>query len=592
MAIGILLGTGAVLAAAASLPAQEVVAGIPGTSWRECDPTAVTAVARRAKVRVLASRLILKGEPVPIGQGTGLAGAAPEIATSDVCVLKLNAAHPVPGPAGAPSTSSGIGIELWLPAREAWNHRFLSLLPGGFAGDPAVQSTTQMSRSGDDGFATVHGYATSVTDLGVQGERGNVLMLQDGSINSEGWENLSRRASHVVAETVKVAAATFYKAAPSFSYVFGCSSGGRASYSAAQNHPDDFDGVLAESPSINQTSFPIGLVYPQMIMLRELGGPISMTRLDFVSRAAVAACDMTVTGKHDGFLSDPDRCNYDPTKDRSVLCATDGGNAPGERCITRREAGVVNRIWYGATRETAVIDPSRDSGASPTRAPGQYWWGPYRGTTLMTVANSKNGQPAPFDMALDQFALNSEDPGLAAPSFHNAAGNGKEGWKRLDYAGFADLADRGRVLNERFADIDSNNPDLRRFVARGGRMMTIHGLADQNMPPQNSINYYLRVAAVVGGLADEQRFHRLFLVPGRAHCGGIGTVGASNVPEIDVHAAMDQLVNWVERKDAPIALAANSSDGKMSRPVCAFPRRIRARGPATGESSDYVCVAD
>ena len=37
-----------------------------------------------------------------------------------------------PGPAGAPSTSAGIGIEVWLPAKAAWNNRIHALGGGGW----------------------------------------------------------------------------------------------------------------------------------------------------------------------------------------------------------------------------------------------------------------------------------------------------------------------------------------------------------------------------------------------------------------------------------------------------------------------------
>ena len=80
-----------------------------------CDETLKTAFAPDANTTVVLAKAYLKGEllalaatpPVPV----------PPLAPDDVCLVKLIVGPGHSGPAGAPSTSAGIGIEIWLPRR-------------------------------------------------------------------------------------------------------------------------------------------------------------------------------------------------------------------------------------------------------------------------------------------------------------------------------------------------------------------------------------------------------------------------------------------------------------------------------------------
>ena len=62
------------------------------------------------------------------------ASPAPPVAATDVCLVKLLVGPGNPGPAGAPSTSAGIGIEVWLPMASAWNNIIRATGSGGWAG--------------------------------------------------------------------------------------------------------------------------------------------------------------------------------------------------------------------------------------------------------------------------------------------------------------------------------------------------------------------------------------------------------------------------------------------------------------------------
>jgi hypothetical protein len=85
------------------------------------DATAITLV-----------KAFRQGEPIAL-PGTP-ATPAPAMAPHDLCLVKLNIGPGNPGPDDAPSTSAGIGVEVWLPAPIVWNQRLELWGDGGFSG--------------------------------------------------------------------------------------------------------------------------------------------------------------------------------------------------------------------------------------------------------------------------------------------------------------------------------------------------------------------------------------------------------------------------------------------------------------------------
>jgi feruloyl esterase len=103
----------------------------------------------------------------------------------------------------------------------------------------------------------------------------------------------------------------------------------------------------------------------------------------------------------------------------------------------------------------------------------------------------------------------------------------------------------------------TDNPDLSRFKNRGGKVLMVHGLTDQLIPPMGSVNYFERVQEKIGGAKATADFARLFLLPGLDH--SFQGAGAKPVN----HFA--SLMNWVEAGKAPKRIVAESTDksGKL-----------------------------
>ena len=211
-------GDDAAPAAAASPPAAVAVV---------CDDTMKTAFKPDANTTVTFVKAFKQGDPLALA-GTP-ASPPPPVAASDVCLVKLNVGPGNPGPAGAPSTSAGVGVEVWLPSTAQWNGRNRNVGDGGYAGSAAVSSLTEL-RSDIAGWATERKYVSSISDSGhvnqVGVSAGAFAMNPDRSVNTVLWNDLSTRALHELADKTKALAAAYYGKLPAYSYYAGCSGGG------------------------------------------------------------------------------------------------------------------------------------------------------------------------------------------------------------------------------------------------------------------------------------------------------------------------------------------------------------------------------
>lgn len=532
---------------------------------------------------------------------------------SDLCLVKVVVGPGNPGSAGAPSTSAGIGIEVWLPTPSAWNERIRNLGGGGWSGD-SHRSTTLIGNVAAAATAAA-GFVVGTTDTGHGSgdfvwregawSSGAFAMREDGGINSVLWQDFAQRSLHELALVTKALAEAYYQKAPKYAYWEGCSTGGRQGYKIAQEHPQDYDGYVIEAPAINWTRLITSGLYPQVVVQRDLGGKLSNAQLGFVSAAAVSACDQ-VGGQHLGMILDPRQCRYDPTRDAAVLCrGAQGtgvaGTSTDAACVSAAQAQAINKIWYGQTADGRVPDPALDNAGDATLSSSDHlWWGLARGTNLQLLAGDRVSPPffGPVPIATDMVALELQDPTLATPSFANATGNGADGWKALTYAGLANAYRQGDALQRSFGHINTDNPDLTKLRDRGAKIIHFHGWGDPLIPPAGSINYYTRMSNTMGGFAEAQKFDRLFMVPGRGHCGGVGSVSgdagpaadANSVPQPAPEQFFDAMVAWVEKQQAPDRIVLTSADASVTLPVCPYPNKPTyiGSGPITAASS-YRC---
>jgi feruloyl esterase len=155
-------------------------------------------------------------------------------------------------------------------------------------------------------------------------------------------------------------------------------------------------------------------------------------------------------------------------------------------------------------------------------------------------------------------------------------------WDVLSFDLDADLA----LAMKNAAFLESTDPDLAKFKARGGKLLLYHGWADPGPAPQNTINYFSAVGAKLGG--DQDDWMRLFLMPGMGHCGG--GVGPDRA---DFLTAMEA---WREKGQPPasiVATRAANQQGRteMTRPLCPYPQIAKYTGAgSTDDAKNFVCA--
>ena len=466
-------------------------------------------------------------------------------------------------------------IHIWvgLPANGKWNGRWQSLGGGGYVGSTALPTGAVLS-----------GYAGATTDTGHTGGRPDLpVPLLDGSfgMSSPGVPDIPAqidfawRSEHLMVVIGKQLVRAFYGTTAQYSYWNGCSTGGRQGLRMAQDFPSDYDGILAGAPAIHWDRFQAGQIWYQVVQLRDNGGPIgggnpatSAAKLRLATGKAVAACD-ALDGVSDGQLTDPRQCAYRASDDATLT--HDQCTAADPTCLTRSEASAVDKMWTGPV---SCASPRSDGRCTVPdvatrvlfgRQDRRLWYPNERGTDLAGL-----GGVAPFPIATEQ------------PKFW-VYFDPTWDWKTLDYpnylAFFRDTVARvGPIMA-------SDDPDLARFRARGGKLLLWHGFADQLIVPGGTIDYYGRVARRSGGYERTKDYARLFMAPGVAHCGG----GSGPQPQ----GLFEAMVDWVEHGNAPdriVATISNNGVVSRSRPLCPYPAFARWNAQGSSDVADnFIC---
>jgi len=155
-------------------------------------------------------------------------------------------------------------------------------------------------------------------------------------------------------------------------------------------------------------------------------------------------------------------------------------------------------------------------------------------------------------------------------------------WRAFDFTRAADrdtVVQRERTLGP---ILNGDNPDLRAFQKRGGKILHFQGWTDPLAAPPTSTEYYDNVVSMfaAGGdarmaLREVQGFYRLFMVPGMVHGLGNG-FGPST---FDLLTALE---NWKEHGKAPDSILATHFNehnvADQSRPLCPYPAAARYLG--------------
>ena len=161
-------------------------------------------------------------------------------------------------------------------------------------------------------------------------------------------------------------------------------------------------------------------------------------------------------------------------------------------------------------------------------------------------------------------------------------GNPNWDFQTLDLDRDPVTADR---IDSEIGQFNAIDPDLAAFKQRGGKILQYHGWNDQQIAPQNSINYYERVIKTIGSARETGEFYRLFMAPGMYHCRG-----GEGPDTFDMIPALEQ---WVEKGTAPARIvASHATGGKIdrTRPLCPYPQvAVYAGKGSIDEAANFMC---
>lgn len=463
-----------------------------------------------------------------------------------------------------PGQNDSINVQVWLPLNH-WNERFMGTGGGGYAteiGEPSLA------------YAVSLGYSAVATDGGHPPDSfdpSSWALSSPGNINWALLQDFAAIALDDATTIGKAVTTSYYGSSPKYSYWNGCSTGGRQGLMMAQRYPSQYDGILAAAPAINWVSLIVAAYWPQLVM-NQLGmyivdkHTVDMEMLtlsgiypppcefDALTAAATAACD-NFDGVTDGIIAAPGLCNFDPhtVVGQTFYCTDSGTN----RTISSEAATIALAAWTG-----------------PRSVDGKFeWYGLNKDASLTfgwvgtncSAAGTCKGQPFPIASSWIQFFVQKD------PSFD------------VTNISFRQYDSIFRQSNNQFASIlSTSDPDLTDFREAGGKMITWHGLADQLIPPNGTIDYYQRVLALDSHAAD---YYRFFPAPGVAHCAnGTGYYPASS---------LQSLVDWVEKDIAPETLNGTTLpdiNGTVRQaPLCRYPQIAAYKGGDINVASSFQC---
>jgi feruloyl esterase len=442
-----------------------------------------------------------------------------------------------------------IAFEVNLPT--PWNGRLYMIGNGGHAGEGADDP----GRAAQRGAALEHGFVMASTNTGhdARKEPSATFVLS----NPQKAIDYAYRAVHLTAVTAKEIANRYYARPVANAYWNSCSNGGRQGLLEAQRYPEDFDGIVANAPWVDQTGFTIGALWNQRAFAET---HVTAEKMAVVAESVMKKCDV-VDGLADGLIDDPRQCSFDVARD--VPSCSAGSSA---MCLTSAESAAVQKIYDGPQSNGRTIFPGFMLGSEalvprPNGAAGSAWLG-------LIVPAEPGGRTADFGLAEATMRYLVFDPPRADWDF-----------RTFDF-------DRDPQLLERWGALaNATDTDLREFRASGGKLLVTYGWADSILQPLMGVDYYEKAVASNGPNGTD--FMRLFMIPGMAHCaGGLGP---------DQHDAVTAVIDWVEKGTAPDSLVARKVvNGAVtrSRPLCPYPQVARHTGRgSTDDAASFECRA-
>jgi feruloyl esterase len=453
-----------------------------------------------------------------------------------------------------------IQFQVNLPTQ--WNGRSVQYGGGGFNGVLISGLGLLPAAPYQQPSPLAQGFATVGTDSGHQNQPNQPPQVF--ALNDEALLNFAHASYKKVRDVSVELMKRAYGRAPDKLYFVGSSEGGREGLTMAQRYPSDFDGIFSRVPVIHWTGLQHAGLRDGFATMGDAW--IRPPQVKLVHDAVLAACD-AADGVADGIVSDPAGCQrlFDVTRLRCSGAASD-------QCLSDSQVSAVQTLNSPLRLDVELANGLREY---PSRGPsGENLasFGPTGGWTAWWLGAAAPALPPQPNNGIAWFY------GAGAIQYFYA----RDPTADLRKYRISDHASRVREVS---ALMDSTNPDLSAFAARGGKLVMMENMADYAQSPYAGIGYYQSVVGKLG-LASVDGFMRLYTVPGVDH---VGTGAPANVDMLSA------LVDWVERGKAPEGLTLVEQSAKApfavsrARPLCRWPLLPRYKGGDAASAASFAC---
>lgn len=468
-------------------------------------------------------------------------------------------------------TAPDIGFQVNLPT--VWNGKAVQYGGGGFNGTLIMSEHPLRDAPPNTLPPLAQGYTTFATDSGHQVS--NLTEIQAFALNHEALINFAYASYKKTRDVAVALMASRYDRAPSRVYYLGGSEGGREGLAMAQRFPADYDGVVSVVPVISWVGLQTAGNHSGIV--QQKGGWLNANKVALLRKAVLAACD-NLDGLADGIIGHYERCGS-VFSAATLRCPT--GRDESDGCLSDPQLNAVRTLHspYEFTFSLANgVTAYPGFGYGGEDQPGgmlQWVWGAMP-AAFPTPPGSGQGQQWSIGSGVIRYFI------VRDPKFNP-----------LEYSP-AKYADRVREIS---ALMDSTNPELVAFAARGGKLIMKEYMADYAQSPFAGIAYYKSVVAKMGHTAVDG-FFRLYAVPGINH-GGSGVSGTTGAPVPRYVDLLNVLDAWVEKRQVPPDALTQTAQGTTppfavtaSRPMCRYPTFPRYNGSGDHNlASSFSCVA-
>jgi feruloyl esterase len=495
---------------------------------------------------------------------------------------------------GANGQTYAIKFHLRLPT--SWNGRFSFSGGGGTNGNIGTARGGLLAGQTSDALSL--GYAVISQDSGHDNAVNEDPNLQ--GVVTFGWDAEARRnyggaSIGPVVRAGKALIRAYYGRDPRFTYFVGGSKGGQEGFMAIQRFADEFDAVLVGYPgfrlayaggvgqmwdaqAFGEAARAAGQMGADGVPL--INRAMSDDDLLLVSTAVLKACD-GLDETIDGMIENFPACTTARVTPAltAVICIGDKRSD----CLALAQVDALRKVFNGARGKdgrTLYADWPWDAGIAARTAQGvtQGWRQWKMGSYASTV---NNGASAILGGASASAVFTSPPTAVAdSPSAltrYALSANVEDNRAKADA--------KWGAFNESAADfMNADSADLKRFEARGGKLLIFHGVSDPVFSINDTIAWLHAVDARERGRAG--RFVRLFAVPGMNHGGG--------GPATDQFDAFGALVSWREKGVAPDSIVATARQTSpwpgRTRLLCPYPQQPRRRGVDIENAGSFHCV--